>query len=74
MDAGIGVHEDALGGEALGAVAGDGVAVIEMAVFSGVEFDFAVVVEAGGNATVRRDGFNGGQGRGWRRQASCRAR
>ena len=35
VDAGIGVHEDALGGEALGTVAGDGVAVVEMAVLAG---------------------------------------
>jgi len=45
VDGGVGVHEDALGSEALGTVAGDGVSVIEMAVIVGVEFDLAVVVE-----------------------------
>ncbi len=54
VDAGIGVDEDAFGGEALGAVTGDGVAVIEMAMLIGVEFDLAVVVEAGGDAAIRR--------------------
>ena len=47
VDAGIGVHEDALGGEALGAVAGDGVAVVEMAVLGGVEVDLAAGFESG---------------------------
>ena len=47
MDAGIGVHEDALGGEALGTVAGDGVAVVEVAMLFGIEFNSAVVVETG---------------------------
>jgi hypothetical protein len=32
MDAGVGVNEDALGGQSLGTVAGDGVAVIEVLV------------------------------------------
>jgi hypothetical protein len=47
VDAGVGVHQDALGGEALGTVAGDGVAVVEMAMLVGVEFDWRLVVEAG---------------------------
>jgi len=38
MDPGVGVDEHALGGQALGAVAGDGVAVIEMPVIRGTEF------------------------------------
>ena len=46
VNAGVGVNEDALGGEALGAVAGDGIAVVEMRMLAGVEFDLAVVVEA----------------------------
>ena len=55
MDAGVGVDEDALGGESLGAVAGDGIAVVEMAMLAGVELDLAVIVEAGGNAAIRRN-------------------
>ena len=47
MDAGVGVDQDALGGKSLGTVAGDGVAVVEMAVVMGVEFDMAVIVETG---------------------------
>jgi hypothetical protein len=42
----IGVDENAFGGKALGAVAGDGVSVVEMTMLAGVEFDLAVVVEA----------------------------
>ena len=61
MNAGVGVHEDALGGEALGTVASHCVAVIEVAVFSGIEFDLAVAVEAGRDAAVRRDGLDGGK-------------
>ena len=52
VDAGIGVNEDAFGGEALGAVAGDGVAVVEMTMLAGVELDLPVVVEAGGEAAI----------------------
>jgi hypothetical protein len=35
--------------------------VIEVAVFSGIEFDLAVAVEAGRDAAVRRDGLDGGK-------------
>ena len=35
VDGCVGVDEDALGGEALGAVAGDGVTVVEVALFGG---------------------------------------
>ena len=38
MNAGVGIYEDALGGEALRAVAGDSVPVIKVTVFLGVEF------------------------------------
>ena len=55
VDAGIGVDQNALGGEALGAVTGDGVAVVEMTMLVGVEFDLAVVVEADGQATIGVD-------------------
>ncbi len=41
VDGCVGVDEDALGGEALGAVAGDGVTVVEVALFGGVEADLA---------------------------------
>ena len=34
VDAGIGVNENAFGGKTLGAVAGDGVAVVEMTMIS----------------------------------------
>ena len=61
VNAGIGVDENALGGETLGAVAGDGIAVVEVAMLAGVEFDLAVVVEAGGNAAIGRDGLDHGE-------------
>lgn len=47
MDAGVGVNEDALGSEALGAVAGNGVAVIEMPMLLAIELDLAAIVETG---------------------------
>jgi len=53
VDTGIRMDEDALGGKALGTVTGDGVAVIEMTMLVGIEFDLAVVVEAGGETTFR---------------------
>ena len=43
---GIGVNEDAFGGEALGTVTGDGITVVEMTMLVGVEFDQAVIIEA----------------------------
>src|SRR5208282_2792378 len=46
VDAGLAMNEDAFRGEALGAVTGDGVAVVEMTMLVGIEFDQAVVVEA----------------------------
>jgi hypothetical protein len=49
------VDEDALGGEALGAVTGDGIAMVEMTMLVGVDLDPAVVVEARGKATVGMD-------------------
>ena len=58
MDTGVGVNENALGGEPLGAMTGDGIAVVEMTMLVGVEFDLAVIVEADGQATIgvdRRD-------------------
>ena len=61
MDAGIGMNEDALGGKALGAVAGDGVAVVEMTMLAGVELDLAAVVQTGGKATIGTDRFDGSE-------------
>ena len=55
VDTGIGVNENAFGGKALGAVTGNGVAVVEMTMLVGVEFDLAVVVEADGEATIGVD-------------------
>src|SRR5208337_38041 len=60
VDAGIAVNEDAFGGEALGAVTGNGVAVIKMTMLVGAEFDLAVVVEAGGQATIGVDRLDHG--------------
>ena len=61
VDACIGVYKDALRGEALGAVAGDGVAVVEMAMISGIEFDLAIVVEASGNPAIGRNRLDYGK-------------
>src|SRR5204862_137587 len=58
VDAGVGVNEDAFGGETLGAVTGDGIAVVEMTMLLGLKFDLAVVVEAGGNVTFGLNGFD----------------
>ena len=60
VDAGIGVNEDAFGGEALGAVTGDGIAVVEMTMLARVELDLAVVVETGGEASIGMDGVDCG--------------
>ena len=60
VDTGIGVNENAFGGEPLGAMTGDGVAVVEMTMLAGVELDLAIVVEAGGQATVEVDRLDGG--------------
>jgi hypothetical protein len=61
VDAGIGVNEDAFGGKALGAVTGNGVAVVEMTMLVGVEFDLAVVVEACRQPTIGMDRLDGGE-------------
>jgi hypothetical protein len=55
VDASIGVNEDSFRGKALGAVTGDGIAVVEMTMISGVKFGLAVVVEARGNLAIRRN-------------------
>lgn len=61
MDAGIGMNENTLGGESLGAVAGDGIAVIEVAMLSGVELDLSTVVQAGREAAIGMDRFDDGE-------------
>jgi hypothetical protein len=55
MNACIGVDEDALRGQPLGAVAGYGIAMVEMPVLGGVEFEPAVVVEPGCDSYIERD-------------------
>ena len=60
MNIGIGVDEDAFSGRTLGAVAGDGVAVVEMTMLAGVECDVAVVVEADGHAAIGMDRLDDG--------------
>lgn len=60
VDAGIAVDEDAFSSESLGAVTGDGVAVVEMTMLVGVEFDQAIVVEADGYATIGVDRLDRG--------------
>ena len=48
MDSSVRVNENALGGEALGAVTGDRIPVVEMTMLANVKFDLAVVVEVDG--------------------------
>ena len=55
MNAGIGVDQDTLCGEPLGAVAGDGIAMIKMAMFFRVEFNLTIVFEPARDAAI---GFN----------------
>jgi hypothetical protein len=55
------VNENALGGEALGVVTGDCVAVVEVTMLAGVELDLAAVVEAGGKAAVGMDCLDDGE-------------
>ena len=57
MHAGIGVNKDPL----VGAMARDGVALIEMAVLGSVELYAMIVVELGGNPAIGRDRFNEGK-------------
>ena len=52
----VGVDENAFGGKALGAVTGNGIAVVEVSMLAGIELDLAVVVEACRKPTIRIDG------------------
>ena len=61
VDAGVGVDEDAFSGESLGAMAGDGVAVVEMTMLAWVELDLAIVGEVGGETAIGMDGLDGGE-------------
>jgi hypothetical protein len=61
VDAGAGIDDDAFRCKALGAVAGNSVAVVEMAMLSGIEFDLPVIVETGRDPAVRRYRFDGGK-------------
>jgi len=55
VDPSVSVNENAVGGEPLRAVTGDGIAVVEMTMLDGVEFDLPVVVEADGQAVIGVD-------------------
>ena len=61
VNVGIGVDEDALGGEALGAVAGYSIAMIEMAVLSRIELYLAVIVQARREAAIGMDRLDDGK-------------
>ena len=59
VDTGVGMDEDAFSGKALGAVTGDGVAVVEMTMLDGVELDLAAVIEAYRKPTVGMNRLDG---------------
>jgi hypothetical protein len=61
MDVRVSVDEHALGGEALGAVARDCVAVIEMPVIHRIEFQLAIAFEPCGEPAVRCNGLDDGK-------------
>src|SRR5580698_5250124 len=58
VDPSVSMNENAFGGEPLRAVTGDGIAVVEMTMLNGVEFDLAAVVEACRKSTVGMDGLD----------------
>jgi len=64
VNPGIGVDEDAFGGEPLGTVAGHGVTMVEVAMFCRIEFDRATGIEASLDASIataiRRNGVDYG--------------
>lgn len=61
VDASVGVNQGALGSETLGTVAGYGVAVVEVAVLAGIEFDVPLVVQSCPDSTIWFDGFDHGK-------------
>ena len=58
MDAGIGVNQYSFGSKALGTVAGDSIAVVEVAMLGRIEFDLAPALKPRDDATIGRDGFD----------------
>jgi len=61
MHAGVGIDKHTFSGEPLGAVAGDSVTVVEMAVLGCVEFELPIVIQANNHASSRRNGFDEGK-------------
>jgi len=65
VNAGVSVHEHTLGSEPLGAVAGDSVAVVEVAMLDRIKIDLAAGVEVGLDssiaASIGRNGIDDGQ-------------
>ena len=61
VNASIGIDQDALCGESLGAVASDRIPVIKMTVLTSAEFYSPVVVETGRNLPIRSDGLYDGK-------------
>src|ERR1700677_2102776 len=55
------MNEDALGGKTLGAVAGDGIAVVEVTMLAGVELNLAAVFQSGGKAAIGMDRLDGSE-------------
>jgi len=55
VNTGISMNENALGGETLGAMAGNGISVVEVAVLAGVELNLPVIVQAGRKAAIGMD-------------------
>ena len=58
MRAGVDVDGDAVSGEALGTVAGDGVAMIEVRNPRRVKYDLLSISETGGEQTFGRDSLD----------------
>ena len=61
MRAGVDVDEDAVGGESLGAVVGDGVAVIEVRNPRRVKYDLLSISETGGEHIFSGDSLDRSQ-------------
>src|SRR5579871_5184036 len=61
MNAGVGVNEYALGGQPLRAVASDGIAVVEVRMLAGIEFNPAIIAEARDHSAIGMDRFDDGE-------------
>ena len=59
VDPRVSVNENAFGSEPLRAVTRDGIAVVEMTMFDGIELDLTTVVEACTKPTIGMDGLDG---------------